>query len=73
MTSKEGKVRWEKQLNSNRRFADIDAELLQDQDRVYVSAYDNDLYALDIKSGNTLWTVPKAGGAKGMQVQDGIL
>lgn len=73
LSKKEGKVRWEKQLNNNRRFADIDAELFLSGDRVFVSAYDNDLYALDAKTGATLWTLPKAGGAKGMQVDSETL
>lgn len=73
LNRKDGKVIWEKLLNNNRRFSGLVSDFCKEGERVYVSAYDNDLYALDAKTGATLWILPQAGGAKGVQFMDGTL
>ena len=52
-----GAVKWEKQLNTNKRFKDIDSFPVRDGNRIYVSSYDGHLFCLDLKSGNTIWKV----------------
>jgi outer membrane protein assembly factor BamB len=64
LTRKEGKVLWEKQLNTNKRFSNINAEFLLKDDVVYVPAYDGALYALNAKTGATLWVRDGLGGSK---------
>lgn len=70
---KDGKVIWEKQLNANRRFSEVNAEFLKDGDVVYVPAYDGALYALDAKNGNTRWVREGLGGSKKVTVAGAVL
>jgi outer membrane protein assembly factor BamB len=73
LTRKEGKVVWEKQLNSNKRFPNVDAEFLMKDDIVYVPAYDNALYALNSKTGNPVWVNEGMGGSKKVTLENGVL
>ncbi len=73
LTRKEGKVMWEKQLNNNKRFADLNADLVLSGDHVLVSAYDNSLYSIDAKTGVTLWSQENLGGSRAVVVGDGIV
>ena len=73
LTRKEGKVLWEKQLNTNKRFSNINAELVLSDDVVYVPTYDGALYALNAKSGNPIWVRDKLGGSKKVTIADGVL
>ncbi|MES3037479.1 MAG: PQQ-binding-like beta-propeller repeat protein [Bdellovibrionota bacterium] len=49
-----GQVIWEKSLNRNKKFRDIDASPLIEGDKIYVSAYDEMVYCLDL-IGQILW------------------
>jgi outer membrane protein assembly factor BamB len=64
LTRKDGKVVWEKQLNTNKRFSNLNAELLKVENTVYVPAYDNALYALDARTGTPIWVKDNLGGSK---------
>lgn len=73
LTRKEGKVLWEKQLNTNKRFSNVNAEFLMKDDVVYVPAYDGALYALNAKTGATLWAREGLGGSKKVTIFDQVL
>jgi outer membrane protein assembly factor BamB len=73
LSRNEGKVLWEKQLNSNKRFADMNADLIHVGDHVIVAAYDGALYNLNASTGATLWSQENLGGSRGAQVQDGVV
>ncbi len=65
---KDGKVLWEKQLNTGTRFGSVNAEFVIDGSIVYVPTYDGALYALDSKTGNTIWAKESMGGSKKVTV-----
>ena len=73
LARKDGKVLWEKQLNSNKRFSNVNAEFVMKDDVVYVPAYDNALYALSAKNGSTIWVRENLGGSKKVTVADQVL
>ena len=73
VSRKEGKVLWEKQLNTNKRFSNLNAEFLKVENTVFVPAYDNALYALDAKNASPIWVKENMGGSKQVTVVDGVL
>ncbi|MGE3973804.1 MAG: PQQ-binding-like beta-propeller repeat protein [Bdellovibrionales bacterium] len=52
---KDGSVAWERQINTNPRFKDIDSTPVIIGNTIYVSGYDNALYALSRADGQVLW------------------
>ncbi len=56
-----GTMVWEKQLNSAIRFRDVDAKPVLDNGRLYVSSYDDQLYCIDEKTGQTIWADDQGG------------
>ena len=73
LSRKEGKVLWEKQLNTGKRFGNVNAEFLLLDHRVYVPAYDGALYVLDSKTGTTIWAKEGMGGSKKVTLHDGVV
>lgn len=61
-----GAVKWEKQLNKNKRFKDMDFNPIVLGERIFTSAYDDKLYSLDL-NGNILWKFD-AGGYGGLTI-----
>jgi outer membrane protein assembly factor BamB len=57
----DGSLGWERQLNIDSRFKDIDSTPLFLNGTVYFSSYDGDLFALEAQSGKTKWQVNKGG------------
>lgn len=55
LDAKNGAIKWESQLNRNKKFRDIDANLVIDQDQLLVAGYDDHLYSLDPSSGVLKW------------------
>lgn len=66
--AKSGTVAWEIQLNKNKRFRDIDASAVIDEDKIYVSGFDDKLYCLNLK-GEILWKLEQ-GGYSPVKIQD---
>lgn len=52
---KDGGVAWERQINTNNRFKDVDSTPVIVGNTIYVSGYDNALYALSRGDGQILW------------------
>lgn len=50
-----GKILWERTFSSNKRFRDIDSDLLVEEGALYVGGFDDAVYALNPTSGQTLW------------------
>lgn len=63
LNSRTGAIRWDVQLNRNKRFRDIDASPVIDGDRLYVAGFDDKLYALSTDNGSILWSLPRGGFA----------
>ncbi|MCB0391293.1 MAG: PQQ-binding-like beta-propeller repeat protein [Bdellovibrionales bacterium] len=57
----DGKVKWEKNINRNRRFRDIDAKPVIENDKIYVAGFDDAFYCLDANSGSVIWTYDRGG------------
>ncbi|MBX2986505.1 MAG: PQQ-binding-like beta-propeller repeat protein [Bdellovibrionaceae bacterium] len=63
LSAKTGQVRWEVQLNRNKRFRDVDTTPVIDGDRLYVAGYDDRLYCLSVEKGDVLWKIDQGGYA----------
>lgn len=59
--SQTGSVIWEKSINKNKKFKDVDSKIVIDRDRLYVSGYDEALYCLDKNTSNVIWKVNEGG------------
>ena len=56
-----GQVIWERLLNHNRRFNDIDSQPVIYKGKIYLTGFDSALYAIDPNTGNTLWRYDEGG------------
>ncbi|MBI2082910.1 MAG: PQQ-binding-like beta-propeller repeat protein [Deltaproteobacteria bacterium] len=56
LSSKTGKILWERRIESGERFHDLDGVPLIEGDRIYISSFDGPLTAVT-KSGRILWSV----------------
>ena len=63
---------WEQRLVAAGRFRDIDGQVATDGSRIYVTAFGDNLYALERDSGRVVWSAPP-GGATGVTVIAGKL
>lgn len=72
LRAKDGVVAWEVPLNRNRRFRDIDSEVVIDGDRLYVTGFDAQLYCVNLNDGSVLWTVDE-GAYSGVTLVDSTL
>ena len=61
LNAKSGQLKWERQLNKNKRFRDIDAFPVRDGDLLYISSYDGHLFCIDSRNGQTIWKVDEGG------------
>lgn len=62
-----GSVVMEKKLSSTGKFKDVDATPYVDEKRIIVPSYDGNLYCLDRKSGQIIWSI-KDGSAKSVSL-----
>jgi outer membrane protein assembly factor BamB len=56
-----GAVKWEKQLSRNKKFRDLDSNPLLEDDFMYLTGYDDNVYCLRAATGETVWTAPYGG------------
>ncbi len=56
-----GSLIWERQLNTNKKFKDVDATPVLDGDRIYVSSFDGALYCLELGTGKIIWKYDEGG------------
>ena len=70
LSAKNGQVKWEKQLNHNKRFRDIDSNPLLDGEVVYILGYDDATYALRSSTGDLVWKFEKGGYGGMLMVGD---
>jgi outer membrane protein assembly factor BamB len=67
LVEKTGQLKWEKQLNRNKKFRDMDTNPLVEGDYVYALGFDDKLYCLRAATGESVWSSP-AGGYGGMVI-----
>ena len=70
LNKKRGTVNWEKNINQNKRFRDVDSSPVSDGQRIYVSSFDGALYCLNPKDGSIYWKVEEGGYAPVLIVKD---
>lgn len=56
-----GAVKWEKQLNKNKKFRDLDSDPVIEGDFLYILGYDDHLYCLRSATGDLVWTSSSGG------------
>jgi len=52
---RDGTIAWERQINTNNRFKDVDSSPIIDGNNIYVSGFDNALYSLTLQAGQIQW------------------
>ena len=65
--AKNGELKWEKQLNRNKKFKDMDTNPLVDGEFLYALGFDDKLYCLRSSTGDIAWSSEK-GGYGGMLI-----
>lgn len=61
LNAKTGTVGWELQLNRNKKFRDIDATPVIDDNQLYIAGYDDKIYCVSLDKGEVLWRVDGGG------------
>lgn len=61
LTAKTGQVKWEKVLNRNKRFRDLDSNPVIDGEFLYVAGFDDHLYSLRTATGDIVWRAERGG------------
>ncbi|MBX3019398.1 MAG: PQQ-binding-like beta-propeller repeat protein [Bdellovibrionaceae bacterium] len=61
LNAKTGALKWEKQLNRNKRFRDLDSALTVENEFLYVSGFDDSFYALRSATGEVAWKFDQGG------------
>lgn len=55
LNAKTGALKWEKVLNRNKRFRDLDSAVLVDGEFLYIAGFDDALYCLRSATGDLVW------------------
>jgi outer membrane protein assembly factor BamB len=55
LLAQNGAMKWEKQLNRNKKFRDLDSDPLLEGDFLYVLGYDDHIYCLRAATGEQVW------------------
>lgn len=61
LNSKTGALKWEKVLNRNKRFRDLDSALVAENEFLYASGFDDAFYALRAATGEVAWKFDQGG------------
>ena len=72
LNSKTGALKWERQLNRNKRFRDVDSDPLIDGEFLFVSSFDNAIYCLRSATGEVVWKSEKGAFGTPLMVGDTV-
>lgn len=61
LLAQNGAMKWEKQLSRNKKFRDLDSNPVLEDDFLYLTGYDDQVYCLRAATGETVWTAPYGG------------
>lgn len=61
INSRDGSMLWERKLNGNLKFIDVDATAFVDDNNIWVSSYDGALYCLSRGDGQIQWRLEDGG------------
>lgn len=70
LNANSGSLLWERQLNTNKKFKDVDATPVLDNDRIFVSSFDGALYCLELNSGKVIWKYDEGGYVPPLIISD---
>ncbi len=70
LNSKNGTIEWEIQINKGKRFRDVDASPVMDQNKIYISSFDDKLYCINPANGEIYWKVEGGGHQKVVFIND---
>lgn len=70
LLAQNGGVKWEKQLNRNKKFRDLDTDPLVEGDFLYALGYDDRMYCLRAATGEQVWVSPVGGYGAILSYQD---
>lgn len=70
LMAKTGAVKWEKQLNKNKKFRDLDSSPLIEGDYLYISGFDEGTYCLRAATGDQVWRSEYGGYGNILLVND---
>lgn len=65
-----GTVKWERQLSRNKRFKDLDSDIVIDKDFIYVLGFDDSVYCLNVNTGEEIWRYRTGGYGRPYVSQD---
>jgi outer membrane protein assembly factor BamB len=72
LLAKTGTVKWEKQLNKNKKFRDLDTNPLIEGDYIYLLGFDDAIYCLRVATGEQAWRSDRGGYGSPLIVSDRI-
>jgi outer membrane protein assembly factor BamB len=61
LLAKNGALKWEKQLNRNKKFRDLDTNPLVENDYLYALGFDDAIYCLRAATGDVVWKAEHGG------------
>lgn len=70
LLAKTGIVKWEKQLNKNKKFRDVDSNPIVENDYLYLIGFDDAIYCLRAATGEQVWRSEKGGYGSPLIVGD---
>lgn len=70
LLSQNGAIKWEKQLNKNKKFKDLDSNPIIENEYLYVMGFDDKVYCLRAATGDQVWKFDQGGYGQGFIVGD---
>src|SRR5262249_37380372 len=72
LNSRDGSMIWERKLNNNLKFVDVDATPAVEEDHIWISSFDGALFCLSRSDGQVQWRLDE-GGAVPVSINGDIL
>jgi len=73
LIAKSGQLKWEKQLNRNKKFRDLDSNPIIDGDYVYTGGFDDKVYCLRAATGDIVWSTESGTYGGFLTVKDKLI
>ncbi len=67
-----GAMKWEKRLNANKKWRDLDSDPVIDGEYIYMMGYDDHFYAVNSVNGEIIWKYDQGGFGLPLVTQDKI-